>query len=208
MLRSTAVYARLALLASLVALSSCEPRSSVPEGDHQALRYLLPDDYVEIMEGADRVVMYAFGPPVEMFTGQPPPAAPCGERAGSPIVGSVEERDRDTIRFTAHHLYSAILNAGGSTMCVNPEYALRFERGARSIEFQMTEECNLAFIHHNDERYRASVSVAQPAWRRFASSAAELRRRCGAAALPMDEDLLLQYHDGIRSEGICCEPTM
>jgi hypothetical protein len=200
--------ARLAMLAGLVALSGCEPRSSVPEGDHQALRYLLPDDYVEIMEGADRVVMYAFGPPVEMLAGQPRPALPCGERAGSPIIGSVEERDRRAIVFTAHHLYSAILDAGGSTMCATPEYVLRFERGARSIEFQMTEECNLAFIHHNDELFRPSVSVTHLGWRRFASAAAELRRRCGAAALPMDESLLLQYHDGIRSDGICCEPTM
>ena len=203
MLPSTGVNARLALLFALIALGGCEPRSSVPDGDHQALRYLLPDDYVEIMEGADRVVMYALGPPV-----WPPPPLPCGKRSSSPVIGSLEERDRDAIRDTAYQLYSAILDAGGSTMCVNPEYALRFERGARSIEFEMTEECNLAFINYNDEPYRSSVSVAHLSWRRFAVSAAELRHRCGAEALPMDEVLLLQYHDGIRSEGICCEPTM
>ena len=46
-------------------------------------------------------------------------------------------------------------------MCFNPELGLRFERGARSIEILVSEECNLAWILADGEVHRPSVSIAR-----------------------------------------------
>ncbi|MBX3274954.1 MAG: hypothetical protein KF729_32115 [Sandaracinaceae bacterium] len=191
---------------AFTALAACEPRSSAPAGEHPAIRYLLPDDFVEVMEGADRLVVHSFA------AGQPPGAArafPCGERLSRPIVGRVEERDPREIRHAAQDVYEALLEVGGSWMCSEPELGLRFERGDRSIELTISEDCHLAWIFVDDEPYRASISIAPLRDRTWPGAAAALRRRCGVDALPPDTwRYPVQYHGGTLCAGICGEPTM
>lgn len=204
MLCCKVVHPRFAVIA-LVALSGCSPRSSAPEGEQAAIRYLMPDDYVEIMEGADRMVLEALDPTA---TGA---ESSCGERLSEPIIGNIEERDREEIRRAARDVYSAILDASGGPMCFEPELSLRFERGDRSIELVICEECNLAWMLVDDVEYRPSVSIARLRRSFWPRAAADLRRRCGVEPLPMDlvhRPRDAQYHDGILSAGICCEPRM
>jgi len=194
---------RLILPLAMATLAACEGRSTVPEGEHPAVAYLLPDDRIEVMEKAERLTAYAFGPD------EPRPAsAPCGERLGRPIVGRVEERDPGEIRQAASDVYEALLDVRGSSMCFNPELGLRFERGARSIEILVSEECNLAWILADGEVHRPSVSIARLRNSMWPAAAAALRRRCGVPPMPLDSSLAGQYHDGILCEGICGAPRM
>lgn len=162
------------------ALLACEARSAIPGGNHDALRYQLPDDYVEVIEGADWLEVLALEPTrsdSRSACGHPP-------RHGWTVAGRERVDDRATIREAARDVYTSILDGGAQALCFRPRLALAFHRGERSIELIVCEECLSTEIWSDGEVFTgplrssgfvASAVMASPRWRDWSE---RMRARC------------------------------
>jgi hypothetical protein len=143
----------LSLLAAL-ALAGCggrgqghaaAPRAPYAGRDAKQVRAAFPGDLRDVIEQADRVILYTLDPH-RIVDGKLSPEAERLRTYG--ITGQAEITDPGERRKLIEALYRGLLGRdAGPAACFWPRHALRFERGQRAVDCLICFECTWIHVY-------------------------------------------------------------